>query len=541
MKKLIFLITFLFAIYALNAQTLEISGNLQGVDGPLIKGMVHVQKSLNGPPIKSYTVSSDGNFNFKIEGKGIYTLQFTGVSHESLNFPVVNNGDRKSVINVKLKTYNYKDKLDKVRIIGEFNKFNFDTAVPMKKENDGTFSFEMKTDKPFFKYQLLGVHKSRSINGTQSDDYEYDNGGDYISVVKVKDGKVKIVFDPSKLIKSGRDEVVEFKNANSIDSFLYQLTKQYSNKLNELREKFVAYRSEFEDVKGFTFDFGDFKTLLENEIKEGKNKLRKKLALLYYAELLNYPVSNIDTSLAVSVFDEIAPESFLWGLTYGPFINAVSFYPDKDEYLEKVLKNKFLNDDDKARILAQSFYDAKKAKNEKEAKKIFERLKSEYGNTAITKAIERRFFTDKKIKVGVKVPSFSVKSLEDSNKVYSDKSLLGKVYLIDFWATWCAPCIMEMKSLHRAYEKYKDKNFTILSLSFDLSPKDVQKFRTKKWKMPWLHSFVKGGLSSKLAKEFEVLGIPKPVLVNEEGKIIATGVDLRGKNLDKTLSKVFGK
>lgn len=57
--------------------------------------------------------------------------------------------------------------------------------------------------------------------------------------------------------------------------------------------------------------------------------------------------------------------------------------------------------------------------------------------------------------------------------------------------------------------------------------------------MPWLHTFVEGGFNSELAKTFEVLGIPKPILVSPKGIILATEDDLRGPNLERTLAGVL--
>ena len=116
----------------------------------------------------------------------------------------------------------------------------------------------------------------------------------------------------------------------------------------------------------------------------------------------------------------------------------------------------------------------------------------------------------------------------------------GQVYLIDFWAVWCGPCIAEMPNLHKVYEKYKDEGFTILSLSFDGSPDEVTEYREGEWKMPWLHAFVKGGFQADVAKSFQVLGIPKPILIGKDGAILATERDLRGEKLDKTLANLFG-
>ena len=142
----------------------------------------------------------------------------------------------------------------------------------------------------------------------------------------------------------------------------------------------------------------------------------------------------------------------------------------------------------------------------------------------------------KAVFIGKQVPNFEIKLLH-SDETVSNESMLGKYYLIDFWAVWCAPCRAEMPNLHAIYEDFRDKNFNILSLSFDPKIEHVDKYRKQKWQMPWLHAFVEHGFNNDLSKRFEVSGIPKPVLVDPKGKIIATDIDLRGENLRETLNK----
>ncbi len=541
MKSLILLLIISF-FYSSKAQTTKITGTLEGVDGKLSLAHVHVQKDESSSPVNSYKVDKNGNFSFNINKKGVYYLQFTGVNHSPLKTPIFLNGGKEIKLKVKLSTYKINNVIDKVKIIGKFNNYNFSSGKLMKKEKDGTFSFTMKTDEPFFEYQLLGVDVSRSINGTQSDSYKYDGGGDYISVVKVKGGKVHITFDPGKLVRSDQEGSIEFVNKNSVNNQVFLLNKTFNLKNEDFRKKITEYRNRVGDLKGFSFDFGDFKTRLEKNIKDNPDKLIKKVSLIYYASLLNYRAKDIDTSLALKVFDEVSPASNLWSLNTMALFKPLSLYPNRNDFTQKLLSNKYLNNEVKANLLSQELFEAKFVKkDEDKTKTIYNRIQKEYGNTNIAKYLKSRFFTKKKVAPGKKVPEFSVKSIDDSNVVYSNKSLLGNVYLIDFWATWCGPCLGEMKFLHNAYAKFKDKGLKILSLSFDTAPEKVKNFRNKKWKMPWMHSFVKGGFSSKLAKKFEVLGIPKPILVDKDGKIIASEMDVRGSNLEKILNKVFGK
>lgn len=154
-------------------------------------------------------------------------------------------------------------------------------------------------------------------------------------------------------------------------------------------------------------------------------------------------------------------------------------------------------------------------------------------------AKEEEFLPRRTIREGNPIPAFQIPILSDTTESYSNKDFAGKVYLVDFWGTWCGPCLKEMPYLHKAYEKYKDDNFTILSVAMKDNYHAVQKFRERRWEMPWSNAFIKGNsrLEMKIISGFEVYGIPKTILVNEKGEIIATESDLRGEKLLKTLDK----
>ena len=135
------------------------------------------------------------------------------------------------------------------------------------------------------------------------------------------------------------------------------------------------------------------------------------------------------------------------------------------------------------------------------------------------------------------VPQFAVESLDDPSALISDQSLRGKTCLIDFWATWCPPCVEEIPFLARAYEKFHERKFEILSLSFDKSPEHIHLFRSRRFSMPWLHGFVERGFGSYIAQAFRVENIPRQVLVDPEGHILAVDEELRGEKLEPTLEK----
>jgi thiol-disulfide isomerase/thioredoxin len=134
-----------------------------------------------------------------------------------------------------------------------------------------------------------------------------------------------------------------------------------------------------------------------------------------------------------------------------------------------------------------------------------------------------------------RIPAFAIVALDDSAQLITDQSLRGHLTLIDFWATWCPPCVEEIPWLDSAYREFKDTNFRILSLSFDKAAEPVRHFRAKRFPMPWWHAVVERGFGSYLAKLFGVDNIPRQLLVDEDGVIVASDEELRGERLRETV------
>lgn len=118
--------------------------------------------------------------------------------------------------------------------------------------------------------------------------------------------------------------------------------------------------------------------------------------------------------------------------------------------------------------------------------------------------------------------------------------LKGKVVLIDFWASWCAPCRRENPNVVAMYKKYNADGFEVFSVSLD-KPADAEKWKaaiqTDGLIWPNHVSDLKGWQCS-AAIDYKVQSIPFTVLIDQEGKIIATNV--RGAELQNQLSRIFG-
>ena len=115
-------------------------------------------------------------------------------------------------------------------------------------------------------------------------------------------------------------------------------------------------------------------------------------------------------------------------------------------------------------------------------------------------------------------------------------SLKGKVVLLDFWASWCAPCRASNKVLVKLYAKYKDKGFEIFSVSID---DNAGKWKNviQKDEITWLQVNEPGGFKARTAVQWGIYGIPTTYLIDKEGRLLE--MDLEGKELEKAIKRLL--
>ena len=134
---------------------------------------------------------------------------------------------------------------------------------------------------------------------------------------------------------------------------------------------------------------------------------------------------------------------------------------------------------------------------------------------------------------GSKASYFDTRKVD--GKVFNFSTLKGKWVLLDFWASWCAPCRAELPSLLKAYDQFKDKNFVIASVSVDIKTDAWQKALIEDKTPPFIHSNIAEFGNSDGFKYYQVNSIPSNFLINPDGIIVA--LNLRGDVLSTTLAK----
>jgi len=154
------------------------------------------------------------------------------------------------------------------------------------------------------------------------------------------------------------------------------------------------------------------------------------------------------------------------------------------------------------------------------------------------KALQDRIAIAKKTAIGNYAMDFTQN--DTLGKPVSLSSFKGKYVLVDFWASWCGPCRKENPNVVKVFNKYKDRNFTILSVSLD-RPDAKEKWLAAihKDELTWTHVSDLKYWDNAVAKQYGIRAIPQNLLLDPQGKIIAK--NLRGDDLDAKLTEVFSK
>lgn len=515
MKKLCYPVLFFILLSGLGtAQKIVISGRVLGSDGKILpKANVEFYDKDNN---NWYTVvvNADGVFRYETEKKINY-FKFSSVNHKSIKVPLIINSAPSVKFDILLPALSQDSNFSTVKINSETPNLPEIRILKEELENaafvDSLRSeFAKKPDYyPDFASSIKPIIKKLEVEkDTVMREYYYFrylyrakrdlNGWDHLDSSIVVQALKQI--NPASDLWSLEPNLLFGVFKDCMNMGLRKLLEDYYDKVISLNKNpevvAEALWGKAEEIKGYVT--GIKRERMNPQMsREEVQELSKRVSEDYMKK------NRLTEKEAQAHKDEI------WSLYQAERIKIL----DAKRNRLTIGNGEIKSGKDSLAILEET------------AKECFERLKNEFQNTKRGRMIINEYFT---IKSGQPVPEFALRSIDNSNLAYSDKSMKGKYYLIDFWASWCGPCIGEMPELHKAYEKLKGMNFEILSISFDYSDEAVAKFRKEKYPMPWLHTRLERNYDDELSKKFGVEGIPKMFLISPEGKILACNWELQG-------------
>jgi thiol-disulfide isomerase/thioredoxin len=542
------------------ARPAAISGSITGSDGAPLPA---ARAALDGGA--AVDTGPDGSFRIDTNARGLVALHLAGVNHqpETVLVYLPRRGGTVT-LNVRLAPVPRSTDLSRAAVIGDFNGFRRDgSAVVMDRLDDGRLIARVPADAGVL-CQVVNVsapveainstHAGPPLSATNASGYEFLEDSGFASRVDAADGIATVVLDPATLPSTAPSASIALES-KATDTALFAAL---ATTLRREREEYARARLELkrrgagaDEIAAFVSEYPWDR--LNRPVRELVIDAPRALAhaglVLYASEagaLAEMTFSPIDPALAARAVARIDPAAPVWSaardavpaLIWTDHHNPV---PSFDSFLDRLVES---HPDRQLResVLSYAISVAHFAGAHARLARMYQVLQRDFPESAAFAQARKLVSPEKRVVAGRPVPDFSVPSIDDAS-VISNESLLGSVYLVDFWGSWCGPCLAEMPHLHEAYQRYRALGFTIVSLSCDETPATVQAFRAGPWPMPWLHGFLDQCYESRernaLVEAFEVVGFPTTILVGTDGKVLETGPALRGNRLGETLARTF--
>ena len=537
-RSILLFITLCFAqlVQASNS-TSTISGVILDADAkPMHSAALVLAKAYSDERGITQIIEADSKGRIKAQvPNGWYQLYASGSDHTELAVgpPMYLYGQ-----NMELKAHLQAQDLstaERIYVLCDFERYDRDKKHLMTKNPDGSWSVDIAVKSDSLAYQILPEGASLvgagAQSGTEFDRLSYGLFGECRSVISVKNGNAHIVVHPTVVHATKTPATAEFVDAAS----KRQLAILQAD--STMNQRFLSALQFDEPQLSQQWDVQKVREQAWTELSAERDPELKRLRMLCWLRInpvryegdspnKQYIDQILNSIPATSLLWQWSPECVMWAVRKSSNPESEYGYKVKTEHSSDWVKQ-IVATDQGALTRKESALNSLLSNIQRQRV-----VRSQAQNQAALQADEIGA-----IRRGNQLPPFSFETLENDGSKISNDAMRGKWVLVDNWATWCGPCVREMPALHAAYEAYKSKNFTILSVSFDRQKEDIIKFRAAKYAMPWLQSFSPGVWQNEAAQIFEAHSIPKPILVDPNGVIRAIGVELRGVNLEQTLAK----
>jgi peroxiredoxin len=212
------------------------------------------------------------------------------------------------------------------------------------------------------------------------------------------------------------------------------------------------------------------------------------------------------------------------------------FMKNMEDYANAVLKFVDDNKTSLAAFYAMSSLEPMKYEQQMVAYADGLKDKNEFSDNPGVQRFIHQMMQVKPTSIGHKAPDFTTAGLD--GKPVSLASYKGKYVMLDFWASWCAPCRAENPNVVKAYAAFKDKGFNILGISLDVTKEDWQKAIAAD-KLTWAHASDLQRFDGPTERLYHIEAIPTNYIIDPQGVIVAKNIT--GSALEDFLNKTFNK
>ena len=538
------LFTALFLLPQASFAQINVKGMLLGADGHPME-MAHIVVEL-GPTDTTVIAQADqyGRFALSLDHPGGYGMYAIGLHHETLIVPLILTGYEDVDLQIRLSTHGSYLDADSLFVVTP----ELEAPELMQRREDGTFATRIKASSDTLAYRIrYGSPASewssaRVGAGHIQDRFVFDRSGtfwdsegDYYSVSDVVAGQeTEIVFDPTRIPRHSR-----MPSMGSQPSEIAQIANIYLDSERKMRGS--------GNLASLLLAANRVRSQIKKQLRREANPVVRHWLKLRYFDVRSPMLGG--KRLARKALRSIPADSPLWTYEAWSATGASKLMFEltrkaKDDDLVADYVQRVLDTHPATSVRVHFLYFginwAHYLEDEETKWKYYSMLQYSHPDTRQAEWVRRKFDPDRKLQAGNPVPEFSFVSFDDPNVTITDRGLRGRIYLLDFWGTWCAPCIKEIPDLERVYADYHERGFEILSVSMRDDRADVVEFREDRYPMPWMHAWVSRQEDGKVRKLFEIKGFPRPVLVDTTGIIVAIDNQLLSGRLEDAVKAAFG-